>query len=326
MAHENRPPKPVVSRVSLTRARAQLPTATVAARPRAAVARGDRIALVPTVLDPFQDVAVHVAQPKGVRRVRADRGGPAHFPAKVGLLERRRLVAPRVARRRPRPTGVFPLRLGRQSVRLAGLPAQLFDVRHGILPAHTHHGMLIGLLEPGGAPIGARALLPFAISPDPTTATHVVRGRLDEPRKLTPGHGVLADCKRLRDRDPMLRLLAVDPFPLCALSDRPAALGLGRGHHEVACGHRHQLRAPRRVAQHGTRDPASFPSARRGHARSRRQAGQGQPPATDRPTGCPAGSAPGRGSPDRVHRSRRAGSGSGRSSPAAVPRRPRAPV
>src|SRR5262245_22227495 len=72
---------------------------------------------------PLVGVAVHVAEPPGVGRVAADLGGSAQRRPRLAAVVRlapevrllaAELVAKRRGRRRPRPAGVFPLRLRRQ--------------------------------------------------------------------------------------------------------------------------------------------------------------------------------------------------------------------
>ena len=142
---------------------------------------------------------------------------------------------------RGRRTPIPPLRA---AIGLAGLLGQPLHIGLGILPTHAYHWMIVGLLEPGGTPIGRRTLFPCAAGIDPTIAAHVVSRRLDEHRELTTGYGVLADRERLGDRDPMLRLFAIDPLPRSTLFPGPSALGLGRAHHELARLNDDQLRQP----------------------------------------------------------------------------------
>src|SRR5690606_4780763 len=71
---------------------------------------------------PLGDVAVHVVQPEGVGLLlSADvRLSVAVRPVPGVLVERRRVVAERVGRRRAGPCGVLPLRFGRQTVLPSG--------------------------------------------------------------------------------------------------------------------------------------------------------------------------------------------------------------
>ena len=104
------------------------PTAVTTARPRGPVTRGAVVVTVPAILHPFPDVAGHVVQPETVRGERPDR---RRLPPAVGgtrtvgilgpILD---AVAPEPGCRRPGPRGVLPLRLARQPIALARLPAQ----------------------------------------------------------------------------------------------------------------------------------------------------------------------------------------------------------
>src|SRR5262245_2623896 len=89
--------------------------AAIAAGPGATVAGRTVVAIVPAVLDPLPDVAMHVEQPPGIGAIAADLAGPAKVVAVVRVV-RRDLVAPRVARPGASPAGVFPFRLGQQAV------------------------------------------------------------------------------------------------------------------------------------------------------------------------------------------------------------------
>jgi hypothetical protein len=75
-------------------------------------ARRAFIAVVPTILRPLPHIAVHVVEAPGVGWVGADLAGLDEFAEVVGLLGRRGIVAPPVARRRSRPNGVLPFRWG----------------------------------------------------------------------------------------------------------------------------------------------------------------------------------------------------------------------
>jgi hypothetical protein len=66
---------------------------------------GDGVNVVPLILDPLPDVAVHVVKTPGVRWVGANLRGLADVMAVVRVLGRD-FVAPRVARRRSRAGGV----------------------------------------------------------------------------------------------------------------------------------------------------------------------------------------------------------------------------
>jgi hypothetical protein len=69
-------------------------------RPRRAIARGTLVAVMPDVLHPLPDVAVHVVKTPGVRRIGAHLAGLTDVQAVVRVLGRDR-IAERIAGCRP---------------------------------------------------------------------------------------------------------------------------------------------------------------------------------------------------------------------------------
>src|SRR5215831_2190857 len=105
--------------------------------------------LVP-VRTPFPDIAVHIIQPEGIGRVRADGTGAAQERTLIAHIEKpaapiaKEVSAVVKGTVRSRPAGVFPLRLRRQAVSPAGAlllrearqrPAEF----HGLVPGNVFH-------------------------------------------------------------------------------------------------------------------------------------------------------------------------------------------
>ena len=106
--------------------------------------------------------------------------------------------------------GVFPLGLGRQAVFMLGSSRNPFGVSHCILPADTHHRMVIGLEKTWGTPARTSIFPPGVTVIDVAAASFLglgaVAGLIDEYFKVAPGDIELAD-KEITDADLMHRHL-----------------------------------------------------------------------------------------------------------------------
>src|SRR5262249_20262298 len=117
---------------------------------RAIVRRPPIIIVVPAVLDPFRDVAVHVVKTEPVRGKAAN--GYSRLPVlvrrarsvfrciKVGLL-RRKPIAEGPAWRSARACRVFAFCLGQEPVELPRLVAEPIDIGLSISPGDVHDRM-----------------------------------------------------------------------------------------------------------------------------------------------------------------------------------------
>src|SRR5262249_11922556 len=151
----------------LPRTAAQHAAIAVAVEPCRSVGWGfGRVVVVPAIVDPFRGIAVHVVQPKSVRREAANRNrllpiylrrtGAIAAAVVIRLMGRQRL-AERKSRRRARARGVFPLRLGEEPVGLAGPFAQPIDIGSGIVPRNMDCGASIASPAMIGQPRAAAA-------------------------------------------------------------------------------------------------------------------------------------------------------------------------
>ena len=125
------------------------------------VCQGDHIvSLAVPILAPLPHVPVHVIEPPGVGLLLANR---VRCIPRVGFVpgiitQLRFLVAKAILRRRPGPTGIFPLGLAGQH-ELASLPSglriQLAQKNLAMLPTDQSHGVLGPLDWLGLLPISA---------------------------------------------------------------------------------------------------------------------------------------------------------------------------
>src|SRR5215472_10880339 len=90
---------------------------------------------MPVVLDPFEDIAVHVVETPTIWRISPDLAGAAQSRVGVIGVASRNSVAERIAARRAGTAGVFPFGFRRQPIRLSGRLRQPGNVSLRIIPA-----------------------------------------------------------------------------------------------------------------------------------------------------------------------------------------------
>ena len=130
---------------------------------------------------------MHIVEAEAIGRIGTDRDGPAARVVEIRLLGRE-AVARREPRRGAGARGVFPLRVARQPIRVAGLARQPGEVFLRIAPRHVDDG----IAPAAHAEVARRGI-----------ARAAARGRAFVP--VGECHLVAADCKRARHVDLVLK-------------------------------------------------------------------------------------------------------------------------
>jgi formylglycine-generating enzyme required for sulfatase activity len=171
------------------------------------------VAIVPDLLDPLIDVAMHVVKANGIRgllpNVMLSAIGIAVIPSM--LIELRFIVPERILRLAACTCSVLPLRLGQRAIFLACDPGQPPDVRPGFAPVHLGHRLAV-IHE--GIPVARTGL------------------GLNADTPFVSGHLRFADREGPRD----------SYLSLGALGFRSILLGIRRAHYEGAGWDHHHRR------------------------------------------------------------------------------------
>jgi hypothetical protein len=222
-----------VARFVVPGAAAHHAAAAIAAGPGAAVIWRPLVVVVPAVLDPLPDIAMHVVEAPLVGRVRADLDGLSDILAEVGVVVRDP-GANVISRCRSGPAGIFPLGLAEEAIAMAGLAAQPTQIALDVVPTYIDDGSFAPALAFVGRLVG------FYV---PGVVPGIIFG---EAVPLFEGHRITSHGEAVFYLDPMLRFLRIRSC-LAPCSIAHLALGPGRTHHEPARGNDDQLWASRFV-------------------------------------------------------------------------------
>jgi len=129
--------------------------------PCGAIRRGAVTVIVPQILHPFPDVAVHIVEAPGIGLFAGDRMRPVdRVPSAPGhLVQGAGVVTGGCC-----SAGIFPFRFGRQANVTAGLFAEPPAECDCIVPANMRHGFCFRLGKPAETPVGKDLVAPPFIS------------------------------------------------------------------------------------------------------------------------------------------------------------------
>jgi hypothetical protein len=148
-------------------------------------------------------MSVEVAKTPWVQRFFPNRMGAAASVAFVPdqRLDGRGIIAIRKGRGRSGTARIFPLGFGREIEGAASFPREPRQKSFGVIEGHDHHGMIVGLGEPGIAPGEFLALHQLGSVPAESARAADLRlgpvtALRDEPRELAASDRELPEVKR----------------------------------------------------------------------------------------------------------------------------------